>query len=80
LITNEGWVTFKIQNYRAYDRGDMFIPRGSVPSSINIAAMATPKMGVMPVHSIPTLYNNIKMKNKVFGGKGMATPTNGGVN
>ena len=71
-----GVAVLQNQNFIAYDRGDMFVPAGFVSAPINVASMATPRLGVMPAHSIPVAYT--LGKKRFSGGPiGLTTPNVG---
>jgi hypothetical protein len=72
IFTQDAFPVLKKQNYRAYNRGDMYVPSLKVPSALSVAAMATPYAGHRPVHSVPVTYSNVK--SQLIGSRGMATP------
>lgn len=72
VFTNDASPVLKMQNYRAYNRGDMFVPSQIVPSPLMVAARATAYVGHNPVHAVPLSYTNVKAQ--LIGSKGMATP------
>lgn len=72
------FATFENQNYQAYNRGDMFVPKGSVSTPINVANKATPRMGPMYAHAMPVTYSQPFVQSRLHGNIGMITPTGSG--
>lgn len=70
--TQDAFPILKKQNYRAYNRSDMYVPTGLVMAPLNVAALATPYARKAPVHSVPVTYSTVKAR--LIGSKGMATP------
>lgn len=62
------------QNYVALNRGDMFVPHGSVTPPIYDAIRATPWMGPMPAHAIPIVYSAPNANARIQSGVGVVTP------
>lgn len=72
-----GYVQMVPQNFRAYNRGDMYFPSGSRNHApIHTALYATPAhVGkAMNVHAIPVLYTQPKANDRTRGAIGMRTP------
>jgi hypothetical protein len=72
IFTQNATPLLKMQNYKAYNRGDMYVPNTFVSSPLRVAALATPYVGHRPVHSVPVSYSNVK--SQLIGARGMATP------
>lgn len=72
IFTQDAFPVLRKQTYKAYNRGDMYVPSLKVGSALPVAAMATPYVGHRPVHSVPVTYSTVK--SQLIGSKGMATP------
>lgn len=72
IITNDAAPVLRKQNYKAYNRADMFVPSLKVPSMLSVAARITPYVGRSPVHAVPVSYSNVKAQ--LIGSRGMGTP------
>lgn len=56
------------QNYQAINRGEMFVPRGGVPSGMPIALATTPYMGPVNVSPVPLIYRKPTTNTDKMGG------------
>lgn len=77
IFTTNAVPILKMQNYKAYNRADMYVPNQRVSAPLHAATLATPFVGHSPVHAVPLIYG--KLHTITIGSKGMATPIQGGV-
>lgn len=77
VFTTNAVPVLKMQNFRSFNRSDMYVPSKIVLSPLKAASIATPYVGRRPVHAVPVMYN--KLTTQTIGSRGMATPLQGGV-